>query len=205
MYDFVQLLDEWWGTVWSEVQMICIRSSWCYCHLIISCSSNIQNGLPFWCRLTRVVLEKRPLNWCSSSWWCFSIVNVQIRHQCCAESQSSDWTLSDLIVEHAADDVSTATDVERRPTLMKHQWVRMSQVIRSLTTMMKVCFCLAVVQWSFVVLQSIVAISLLCFCMFREHRRCTAVYFNFIMVALWNRADHCIFMLWFVLSFFFLA
>ena len=25
----------------------------------------------------------------------------------------------------------------------------------------------------------------------------------FIMVALWNRADHCIFMLWFVLSSFF--
>jgi len=179
MYDFVQLLDKWWGTVWSEVQMICIRCSWGYCHPIISCSSKIQNGLPFWCRLTRVVLEKRPLNGCSSSCWCFSIFNVQIRHQCCAESQGSDWTLSDLIVEHAADDV-TATGVERRPMLMKQQWVRMSQVIRSLTTMMKVRFCLALVQWSFVVLQSIVAISLLCFCMFRKHRRCTAVYFNFI-------------------------
>jgi len=34
---------------------------------IISCSSKIQNGLPFWCRLTQVVLEKRPLNRCSSS------------------------------------------------------------------------------------------------------------------------------------------
>jgi len=31
---------------------------------IISCSSKIQNGLPFWCRLTQVVLEK---NICSSS------------------------------------------------------------------------------------------------------------------------------------------
>ena len=31
---------------------------------IISCFSKIQNGLPFWCRLTRVVLEKRPLNVC---------------------------------------------------------------------------------------------------------------------------------------------
>ena len=29
------------------------------------CSSKIQNGLPFWCRLTRVVSEKRPLNGCS--------------------------------------------------------------------------------------------------------------------------------------------
>jgi len=34
-------------------------------HPIISCSSKIQNGLPFWCRLIQVVLEKRPLNGCS--------------------------------------------------------------------------------------------------------------------------------------------
>jgi len=61
-----------WLSVWSKVQMICIWSSWCHCHPIISCSSKIQNGLPFWCRLTQVVLEKRPLNGCSSSslWQC---------------------------------------------------------------------------------------------------------------------------------------
>ena len=47
--------------------MICIWSSWCHCHPIISCSSKIQNGLPFWCRLIQVVLEKRQLNGCSSS------------------------------------------------------------------------------------------------------------------------------------------
>ena len=56
-----------WVSVWSKVQIICIWSSWCHCHPIISCSSEIQNGLPFWCRLTQVVLEKRPLNGCSSS------------------------------------------------------------------------------------------------------------------------------------------
>jgi len=55
-----------WLSVWSEVQMICICSSWYHCHPIISCSSKIQNGLPFWCRLTQVVLEKRPLNGCST-------------------------------------------------------------------------------------------------------------------------------------------
>ena len=43
----------------------CIWSSWCHCHPIISCCSKIQNGLPFWCRLTQVVLEKRLLNGCS--------------------------------------------------------------------------------------------------------------------------------------------
>jgi len=53
-----------WLSVWSEVQMICIWCSWCHCHPIISCTSKIQNGLPFWCRLTQVILEKRQLNRC---------------------------------------------------------------------------------------------------------------------------------------------
>ena len=57
-----------WLSVWSEVQMICIWSSWCHYHPIISCSSRNQNGLPLWCSLTQLVLEKgRPLNKCSSS------------------------------------------------------------------------------------------------------------------------------------------
>jgi len=36
-----------WLSVWSEVQMICIWSSCCHCHPIISCCSKIQNGLTF--------------------------------------------------------------------------------------------------------------------------------------------------------------
>ena len=48
-----------WLSVWSVVRVICIWSSWCYCHPIISCFGKIQNGLPFWCRLTWVVLEKK--------------------------------------------------------------------------------------------------------------------------------------------------
>jgi len=54
-----------WLSVWSEVQMICIWSSWCHCHPIISCFIEIQIGLTFlvpaypgcW---------KRPLNGCLS-------------------------------------------------------------------------------------------------------------------------------------------
>jgi len=34
---------------------------------ITSCSSKTHNGLPFWCWLTQIVLEKRPLNGCRSS------------------------------------------------------------------------------------------------------------------------------------------
>jgi len=32
---------------WSEVQMICIWSSWCYCHPIVSCFIKIKIGLTF--------------------------------------------------------------------------------------------------------------------------------------------------------------
>ena len=35
-----------WLSVCSELQMICIWSSGCYCYPLISCFTNIQNGLP---------------------------------------------------------------------------------------------------------------------------------------------------------------
>ena len=70
-----------WLSVWSKVQMICIWFSWCHCHPIMSsCCSKIQNGLPFWCQLTQVVLEEKAIKACSSRvvvvgprkqwWWC---------------------------------------------------------------------------------------------------------------------------------------
>jgi len=36
-----------WLSVWSEVRIICIWSSWCHCHPIISCFIRIQNGSAF--------------------------------------------------------------------------------------------------------------------------------------------------------------
>ena len=58
-----------WLSVWSEVQIVCIWSSWRHCHpktpsSLASYKSRLV--LPFWYRLTQVVLEKRPLNGCSS-------------------------------------------------------------------------------------------------------------------------------------------
>ena len=47
-----------WLSVWSEVQMICIWSTWCHYHPIISCSSKIQNGVRFWCRLSKLSWKK---------------------------------------------------------------------------------------------------------------------------------------------------
>jgi len=36
-----------WLSVYSKVQMLCIWSSWCHCHPIISCFITILNGLTF--------------------------------------------------------------------------------------------------------------------------------------------------------------
>ena len=64
--------QEWWGIVmmwlsfWSEVQT-CIWPSWCHCHLLSLAPVKSRLVLPFWYRLTKVVLEKRPFNGCSSS------------------------------------------------------------------------------------------------------------------------------------------
>ena len=42
----------------------------------MSCSSKIQNCLPFWCWHTEVVLEKRPLNECSVDCGVVVVVNT---------------------------------------------------------------------------------------------------------------------------------
>ena len=55
-----------WLSVWSQVQT-CIRPSWCHCHSLSPAPVKSRLFLPFWYRLTQVVLEKRPLNGSSSS------------------------------------------------------------------------------------------------------------------------------------------
>ena len=50
----------------ARCKMICMWSSWCYCHPNITCFIKTQNGLTFWCRLTQTVLKKRLLNGCLS-------------------------------------------------------------------------------------------------------------------------------------------
>ena len=52
-----------WLSVWSEVQT-CIWPSLCHCHSLSLASVKSRLVLPFWCWLTRVVLEKGPLNGC---------------------------------------------------------------------------------------------------------------------------------------------
>ena len=60
-----------WLSVWREVQP-CIWPSWCHCHSLSLAPVKSRLVLPFWYRLTQVVLEKRPLNGSSSNW--FSII-----------------------------------------------------------------------------------------------------------------------------------
>ena len=66
-------------SVWSEVQIICIWSS--YCHPIISCSSKIHNCLPFWCQLTHC-LEGKGENYqvCSVQYCVQQLCTVQCTH-----------------------------------------------------------------------------------------------------------------------------
>ena len=52
-----------WLSVWSKVQT-CIWPSWFYCHSPSLASVKSRLVLPFWYWLTRVVLEKGPLNGC---------------------------------------------------------------------------------------------------------------------------------------------
>jgi len=52
-----------WLSVWSEVQMICIWSSWCHCHPIISCFIKIQIGLTFLVPAYRGCPWKEAIKW----------------------------------------------------------------------------------------------------------------------------------------------
>ena len=52
-----------WLSVWSEMQT-CIRPSWCHCHALSLAPVKSSLVLPFWYRLTWVVLDKGPLNGC---------------------------------------------------------------------------------------------------------------------------------------------
>jgi len=60
-----------WLSVWSEVKMIYIWSSWCHCRLIVSCFIKIQIGLAFLVPAYPGCPGKRPLNGLSV---CFAVL-----------------------------------------------------------------------------------------------------------------------------------
>ena len=65
-----------WLSVWSEVQT-CIWPSWCHCHSLSLASVKSRLVLPFWYRLTLVVLDKGPLNGCVYGSWLRPVVVVE--------------------------------------------------------------------------------------------------------------------------------
>ena len=60
---------EWWsvGLVICLGVQTCMWPSWCHCHSLSLASVKSRLVLPFWYRLTQVVLDKGPLNGCVSS------------------------------------------------------------------------------------------------------------------------------------------
>ena len=52
-----------WLSVWSKVQT-CICPSWCHCHSLSLALVKSRLFFSFWYRLTRVVVDKWPLNVC---------------------------------------------------------------------------------------------------------------------------------------------
>jgi len=78
-----------WLSVWSEAYMICIWSSWCHCHPIISCFIIIQIGLTFlvpaYPGCPEKVAVKRVsvcLSVCDIILWCTGDVSIKF-HTCC--------------------------------------------------------------------------------------------------------------------------
>jgi len=84
-----------WLSVWSEVQIVCIWSSWCHCRpktLSSLASFKSRLVLPFWYWLSQVVLGKRPLNGYSSS---SSSRSSSSNISCCC---SCHWTFNDDVL-----------------------------------------------------------------------------------------------------------
>jgi len=120
---------KWWGTG----VVICLErganylhmSSWCHYHPIISCFIKIQNGLPFQCWLTQVVLEKRPLNRCSSSSSSSSSKDQQVHIVGCApEAVHYIWLTTKIFAKHLYKYSSTNTKVAhyRGHSKICHAW-----------------------------------------------------------------------------------
>ena len=89
-----------WLSVWSEVQIVRIWSSWCHCHSKPpSCPASFKSqlALPFWYRLTQVVPEKRPLNG-HSSYMC--MLRLCRRPEALRMTSSSDTVLGLVPCHH---------------------------------------------------------------------------------------------------------
>ena len=84
-----------WLSVWSGVQT-CIWPSCCHCHSLSLSSVKSRLILPFWYRLTQVVLEKGPLNGCM-------LCDVLWQDTACVHELTHEASLQALYVESLCD------------------------------------------------------------------------------------------------------
>jgi len=71
-----------WLSVWSKVQT-CIWPSWCHCNSLSLASVKSRLVLPFWYRLTWVVLDKGPLNGCVNGCVCIKFTGLSVYSLSC--------------------------------------------------------------------------------------------------------------------------
>ena len=72
----------------------CIWPGWCHCHSLSLASVKSRLVLPFWYRLTRVVLDKGPLNGCA----CVCVCSGQADRQTDRHRSSQAWSRSSLFL-----------------------------------------------------------------------------------------------------------
>ena len=82
-----------WLSIWSEVQT-CMWPCWYHCHLVSLPSVKSRWVLPFWYQLTRVVLDKGPLNGCVCVLVHHMLASSYCHLHCLSWQNCGDWESS---------------------------------------------------------------------------------------------------------------
>ena len=125
-----------WCGYLAGARWTCIRTSWCHCHSLSFASVKSRLVLPFWYRLTRVVLDKGPLN------VCVCVINSRlhkIHKQCQTNDSPIDYNCKTTRQKTARMDnlkhtqaVSSANRVRCLASLVHTTWYKYKQLIQQL-------------------------------------------------------------------------
>ena len=122
-----------WLSVWSKVQT-CIWPSWCHCHSLSLASVKSRLVLPFWYRLTQVVLDKGPLNGVCICMYCSCMAAWKSTKQLTAD----DWEVTQApSMAHRRIVLSPPQDANTVPfgfhaTLQTRSWWPLKTQIKSI-------------------------------------------------------------------------
>ena len=133
--------NEWWGAGMvsclercADLQMAQLLPL----PLTVSCFSKIKIGLPFWYRLTRVVLDKGPLNGCVWGVCAFSALTLLVGRQQEQPACKNEWWGVGVVIclERCADCLlmllhpkTSSTLATSRSRLVLPFWYRLTQVV----------------------------------------------------------------------------